>query len=139
MDYPLCNGIYKVIIFAMLNRSFVVILALLIANPICCCQDISSLWSSAEVQTSCGCQHSSENETPTNEPCSACPSKIHKVFAGASLELPAIQVNDLVSHPSLLFSGSGILSNPRTMVLTQAPYVVPKQVPLCVAYCVYLL
>ena len=125
----------------MLSRFFAVMLAILIANPICCCQDISSMWSSADADAvmSCGCQPSSEDHAPSDEPCSTCSSTVHKVSAETSLELPSIQVNDLESQSSEFVACRAVPRDSQMAVLSRTSRATFKQTPLRMAYCVYLL
>ena len=123
----------------MLNRFFAVMLALLIANPICCCQDISSLLSSVDAEAICGCQQSPEDQAPNHEPCSNCASTVHKVSAETSLELPSIQVNDLESQKSELVVYGPVPRDTQIAVLSKTSEAIISQTPLRLAYCVYLL
>ena len=72
-----------------MDRLLSIVMAILIANPLCCCQGIESLWaghhaSEAEV-TSCGCQKDAPADSQGNGPCSTCPARAYKTVAPADL------------------------------------------------------
>ena len=125
----------------MLNRIFVFVLAMLIANPVCCCQDLSSSWFSNEGETSeiCGCQRSSEGSVPSDEesPCSSCPSKIDKQAVDASPELPRLPVSDLDSECDQV-QASCVLAPMGLARTVQSWRFHTKDRSLCQKYCVYL-
>ncbi len=123
----------------MIERLFAVMLALLVANPICCCQDLSSLWSSVDTETSCGCQQSSDEKTPDEEPCSGCASKMHKASPNSSTGLPSVQVHDLQIQPRALISHEVAALSSNMVHAATAPLRHIGKKSFQAAYCVFRL
>ena len=109
----------------MFGKVIAIVLALLVANPMCCCQDLSSLLGAgSDALLSCGCQ-GAENE-PERDPCPDCPGQLEVVVADHQLGVPKVPADDqssplaffdLPSHAPGVRSGQGIPLAPQTLAL----------------------
>ncbi len=117
------------------------VLALLVANPLCCCQDLGFLLGIEEAPASCGCEGGSPDAPSEEQPCSTCLSTIEKRSADGVLDIPRPQGEEgeiaLRSHSFPLkdfcssLDGIGHFETPLPRT--------PSGRLLCQVYCLYLL
>lgn len=102
-----------------MDKLLSIVMAILIVNPICCCQGIEILWADLHSPdaniSSCGCQKDAPADSEgENGPCSTCPARAHKTLTPADLPTLAAPEAD-ATEPSEFWqtAAAPILGSPQ--------------------------